>query len=73
MLPVATCERLKIVAHYSLFNRMACVVDVVIVSGKEVDPNEKRQKQEKLAAELKAQMIEAKKKRLALCDTKQYN
>ena len=45
---------------------------MVILSGKEVDPNEKREKQKKLAAELNAQ-IEAKNKRLALCDTKQYN
>ena len=62
-------------AHYSLFNRTACVVDVVILSGKEVDQSDERQKKETYAKELKRQMEEAnaKKKRLALCDTKQYN
>ena len=30
MLPVATCGRLKPVAHYSLFNRMACVGSGVV-------------------------------------------
>ena len=61
-------------AHYSLFNRMACVVDVVILSGKEVDPTAERKKKRKYGAELKQQMeANAKKKRLALCDTKQYN
>jgi len=73
MLPVATCGRLKPVAHNSLFNRMACVVDVVILSGKEVDLNANRRKKQAYAAALKEQMEEAKKKRLALCDTKQHN
>ena len=38
-----------------------------------MDLNEDRKKKATYAAELKAQMMEAKKKRLALCDTKQYN